>query len=1383
MAGSLVYFFDIWVGDLTGQDHIQIEIGQSVELQLHLRMSDHEKFWVIRGDCWVPTVVKGLGKMWYLQITNVGDKAIILHEDVRVGIWLAGDHIPRMPGFVSVGSRRYMEWQNLADLLTGGSAEGDLHGQLSASIQEASSEDRNNSPDPEVHYHEGNELYPEDVHQRMAILPEINPSTDEVKIEDIQVRSPWASPIVVIVKKNGVDIRLCIDYRLVNSLTQLMVYPMPLINDLLEDLDKVLWYCSLDMASGFWVVTMTDRARAISAFITPFGLFEWSRMPFGLKNAPQICQRLIDNALYGFTRIPPPGSDPRSTDVFEVGEADDPGKPSVIGRRSYIDDILIPADSWDQLCDRVDALLEACDKWNLSISVVKCFWGMTKVEYLGHRVTKDGLEANPNDLEALTDLAFGSLRSMQSFLGSLNYYSRFFEGYAIYAAVLYELRDVDFAAMSKVDVRIQIKRSMDHKELDQLNMKEDPGSDLTLEPMETSNPEGLDGEQVDSRWIRAYRAFETLKSKIASTPILRHFDADREAVVIVYARDWAISAALVQEYDQIYYPITFVSRTLKLNELNYSPVEKEVLALLRILDLGYNMLVGRRIRVLTRYSTLAWLFRSTGLQGRLGQWASLLSPWTLEIVKCVKGEEETLGVIAASIKPRSMVDEALIQISPKKEPRRKIQTPIPVIRADEELYVVSFDGSARVKRGGGAYSAILWKLPEWTVIQARSAYAENLTVNEAEHHGLLLCLDLLSSVYHKRIVFCGDSNLVIRQVRGEIDCKAPSLTLLKRRALDRLNDWPDHGLVHVKRDWNGSADSLASAALQRQGGVNIESNEDKQDLITLNRLDEILVAKTTDQAAQITAVVTRPGSRSTIRTTSDPQSLRDEVVRDLRIDRIRQDEEAWISGLKKYLNGDLQDLTQQEAKSYANLAADYDLDYHDLLFYCPSTRPTEADRDKLMLLVIPETLYQDILHHYHVSLEGGHQGIGRTYQRIRDHFHWRGLYKSVQRYVGECVDCETGKSKPRIQGESPGNLQATYSFQIIAMDHIPSLPRSHKGNTELLIFEDLFSGYVIAKASSSRTAQTVAESYEECVFRRFGTSEAIRHDREPGFMSDFFRAFNKILERMVQTTTRAIKMYVQDLDQRDWDEYAERITFAINTAHDRIRGEKPFYVVHGWDPRSTLEAVILVGSTQRHDRDPRRWRYQIQRYYQQVREQVNQRLREAITDRADLHNQGNQRLREAISDRADLHNQETRPHQIEVGSRVWLYLDRVKEGYAKKLAHLWHGPFRIAEKVGEHAVRLEIAGSGYHVFPVVHVTKLKLVKEYPDRPLIRLTVESRDRIDFDEYLLPGDSWIQDRDPDEYEVEKITDMRSERRTRYGRIYREFLVHWRGYDDPT
>ncbi|OWZ14644.1 LOW QUALITY PROTEIN: reverse transcriptase [Phytophthora megakarya] len=83
--------------------------------------------------------------------------------------------------------------------------------------------------------------------------------------------SPWASPIVIVRKSNGVDIRLCIDYKLPHEVDGL---PYALVSDLLEDLDKALWYCSLDMASGFWVVPMTDRAREISAFITPFGLFE-----------------------------------------------------------------------------------------------------------------------------------------------------------------------------------------------------------------------------------------------------------------------------------------------------------------------------------------------------------------------------------------------------------------------------------------------------------------------------------------------------------------------------------------------------------------------------------------------------------------------------------------------------------------------------------------------------------------------------------------------------------------------------------------------------------------------------------------------------------------------------------------------------------------------------------------------------------------------------------------------------------------------------------------------------------------------------------------------------------------------------------------------------
>ncbi|OWY92174.1 reverse transcriptase, partial [Phytophthora megakarya] len=174
---------------------------------------------------------------------------------------------------------------------------------------------------------------------------------------------------------------------------------------------------------------------------------------------------------------------------------------------------------------------------------------------------------------------------MQSFLGSLNYYSRFIEDYAIYASVLYELREIDFAAMAKEATQERIRQVLEAEGTD-------PGSreDLNVDHQGTLDLEASDPNWVDPRWIHAHRSFNVLKTRIATTPILRHFDPDRKATVVVYASDWAISGALMQEYDQIYCPVTFASRTLKSNELNYGIAEKEVLALLRILDLNYNTL-------------------------------------------------------------------------------------------------------------------------------------------------------------------------------------------------------------------------------------------------------------------------------------------------------------------------------------------------------------------------------------------------------------------------------------------------------------------------------------------------------------------------------------------------------------------------------------------------------------------------------------------------------------------------------------------------------------------------------------------------------------------------------------------------------------------------
>ena len=92
---------------------------------------------------------------------------------------------------------------------------------------------------------------------------------------------------------------------------------------------------------------------------------------------------------------------------------------------------------------------------------------------------------------------------------------------------------------------------------------------------------------------------------------------------------------------------------------------------------------------------------------------------------------------------------------------------------------------------------------------------------------------------------------------------------------------------------------------------------------------------------------------------------------------------------------------------------------------------------------------------------------------------------------------------------------------------------------------------------------------------------------------------------------------------------------------------------------------------------------------------------------------------------------------------------------------MWHGPFRVIDKCGDHAVGLKMAGTPYQVFPVVHVSKLKLVRLFMDRPRERLRVSEADRVYFDEALLPEDSWVSYLAEDEFEVDRIMDMQSGR----------------------
>ena len=110
--------------------------------------------------------------------------------------------------------------------------------------------------------------------------------------------SPWASPIVLVEKKDG-TVRFCVDYRKVNSVTKLDAYPMPRIEEVLESIDSAKVISTLDLAKGYWQIPLSEDAKEKTAFIIPSGLYEFEVMPFGLHSAPATFQRTMNHVSRG----------------------------------------------------------------------------------------------------------------------------------------------------------------------------------------------------------------------------------------------------------------------------------------------------------------------------------------------------------------------------------------------------------------------------------------------------------------------------------------------------------------------------------------------------------------------------------------------------------------------------------------------------------------------------------------------------------------------------------------------------------------------------------------------------------------------------------------------------------------------------------------------------------------------------------------------------------------------------------------------------------------------------------------------------------------------------------------------------------------------------
>lgn len=203
------------------------------------------------------------------------------------------------------------------------------------------------------------------------------------------------------------------NYRKVNEATQKNAYPLPKIEECLDTLSGSKLFSTLDPLSGYHQFEVNEKDRPRTAFITKYGLFEYTRMPFGLCNAPSTFQRgmeLVLRRLQWVTLL------------------------------IYLDDVIITGKTFKEHLNNLGEVLSRFRKFGLKLKPTKCSLFREEVLFLGHVVGKDGVRANPSLVQDVEKWPVPqNLKELQAFLGLTNYYRRFVQGYADIARSLHNL--------------------------------------------------------------------------------------------------------------------------------------------------------------------------------------------------------------------------------------------------------------------------------------------------------------------------------------------------------------------------------------------------------------------------------------------------------------------------------------------------------------------------------------------------------------------------------------------------------------------------------------------------------------------------------------------------------------------------------------------------------------------------------------------------------------------------------------------------------------------------------------------------------------------------------------------------------------------------------
>lgn len=354
--------------------------------------------------------------------------------------------------------------------------------------------------------------------------------------------SSYASPLHMVPKKQGW--RLVGDYRALNKITKRDTYPLPYLQDFSLSLYGKTVFSRLDLKDAFYQLPIAEEDIPKTCVTTPFGAFEFLRMNFGLSGAAQSFQRFVDSILRD----------------IKVVNSDGTTRPVVIF--AYIDDLLVASADDREHCEDLDALFKRLSEYNLRLNLLKCEFSMHNINFLGHKLSKTGLEPLPDKVSAIKEFPLPkTFKDLRRFVGMVNFYHRFIKDAAKILAPLNGM----------------------------LSGYNNNSRNKTISWDNNKN---------------ARLAFDSAKDALASATLLQYPSLEGELSICTDASDVAVGGVLQQLRDDSWVPLGFFSRKLTKRENTLSTFSRELLAVYLSLKHFRHWVEGTKLTIYTDHKAL-----------------------------------------------------------------------------------------------------------------------------------------------------------------------------------------------------------------------------------------------------------------------------------------------------------------------------------------------------------------------------------------------------------------------------------------------------------------------------------------------------------------------------------------------------------------------------------------------------------------------------------------------------------------------------------------------------------------------------------------------------------------------------------------------------------